>query len=41
MEQTLTKLRIDFEQQEKQFLDEVDDINAFDIVLRQAQEKVF
>ncbi|KAF7635954.1 Nsp1_C domain-containing protein [Meloidogyne graminicola] len=33
-------MRIDFEEQEKQFLDEVDDLNAFDIILRKAQEKL-
>uniref|UniRef100_A0A1I8B7I1 Dynein light chain n=1 Tax=Meloidogyne hapla TaxID=6305 RepID=A0A1I8B7I1_MELHA len=32
---------MDFEQQEKQFLDEVDDMNTFDVVLRKAQEKGF
>lgn len=34
-------MRMDFEQQEKQFLDEVDDMNTFDVVLRKAQEKLF
>lgn len=40
MELMLARLRMDFEQQEKQFLDEVDDLNAFDVVLRRAQDKV-
>jgi hypothetical protein len=39
MQQMLHKIRRDFEQQEKQFLDEVDDLNAFD-VHRRAQDKV-
>jgi len=38
---TLLRMRMDFEQQEKQFLDEVDDLNTFDVVLRKAQDKVF
>jgi chromosome segregation ATPase len=33
-------MRMDFEQQENQFLDEVDDLNAFDVILRKAQEKL-
>jgi len=37
---TLLRMRMDFEQQEKQFLDEVDDLNTFDVVLRKAQDKV-
>jgi hypothetical protein len=37
---TLLRMRMDFEQQENQFLDEVDDLNAFDVILRKAQEKV-
>uniref|UniRef100_A0A183BYX4 RRM domain-containing protein n=1 Tax=Globodera pallida TaxID=36090 RepID=A0A183BYX4_GLOPA len=41
LQQTLLKLRVDFEQQEKYFMDELDDLNAFDIVLRRAQDKVF
>nr|CAD2180088.1 unnamed protein product [Meloidogyne enterolobii] len=37
---TLLRMRMDFEQQEKQFLDEVDDLNTFDVVLRKAQDKL-
>jgi hypothetical protein len=33
MEQMLQKMRMDFEQQEKQFLDEMDVLNAFDVHL--------
>jgi hypothetical protein len=40
MEQMLRKISRDFEQQEKQFLDEVDDLNAFVVHLRRAQDKV-
>jgi hypothetical protein len=40
LEKTLMKIRIDFEQQEKQFLDEVDDLNTFDVLLRRSQDKV-
>ncbi|KAL3076306.1 hypothetical protein niasHS_013577 [Heterodera schachtii] len=41
LQQTLLKLRVDFERQEKYFMGELDDLNAFDIVLRRAQDKVF
>ena len=34
------RLRVDFERQERDFLNEVDDMNAFDVVLRQAQDKM-
>ena len=40
LEHVLKGLRMDFENQEKQFLDEVDDLNTYDNVLRKAQDKV-
>uniref|UniRef100_A0A915D2P0 Nucleoporin NSP1-like C-terminal domain-containing protein n=1 Tax=Ditylenchus dipsaci TaxID=166011 RepID=A0A915D2P0_9BILA len=40
LEQTLKVLRMDFENQEKQFLDEVDDLNTYDNILRRAQDKI-
>ncbi|KAI1701680.1 nuclear pore glycoprotein p62 [Ditylenchus destructor] len=40
LEHVLKGLRMDFESQEKQFLDEVDDLNAYDNVLRKAQDKI-
>lgn len=40
LEVSLKRLIIDFQEQEKRFLDEVDDLNTYDNVLHQAQDKV-
>lgn len=40
LEVSLKRLIIDFQEQEKRFLNEVDDLNAYDNVLHQAQDKV-
>lgn len=40
LEDSLNKLILDFTSQEKQFLDEVLELNAYDTVLRQNQQKV-
>jgi hypothetical protein len=40
LNQALDRLLVDFAAQERQFLDQVDDLNYYDQVLRKAQDKV-
>lgn len=40
LNQTLLRMVVDFESQERDFLNQIDDLNAYDAVLRKAQDKV-
>lgn len=40
MDACLKRLLIDYEEQEKRFFNEVEDLNSYDLVLHQAQDKV-
>ena len=41
LNQTLLRMVVDFESQERDFLNQIDDLNAYDAVLRKAQDKVW